>query len=155
MKFIRPFLVIMAAALITLGLSGNVLAFHEGGVAHCDGCHTMHNSEDGQSIIEGGVVGTAGQSLTLGTDPSSTCLNCHEGAGSYHVFSDDGTNWTPGGDFYWMTKEFVYETHGTHTQKADNHWHNVIAADFGLAQDQTLATAPGGTFSSALLACSS
>ncbi len=155
MKPIKLGLVIAAAVLIAFGLSPTAMAFHDGGVAHCDGCHTMHNSEDGQSIIEGGVVGTAGQSLTLGTDPSSTCLNCHKGAGSYHIFSDDGSNWTPGGDFYWMTKEFVYETHGTHTSKADNHGHNVIAADFGLAQDKTLTTAPGGTFPSALLACSS
>jgi 5-methylcytosine-specific restriction endonuclease McrA len=155
MKKINLLLAMLAAVVLGLGWGTVALAFHDGGVAHCDGCHTMHNSEDGQSIIEGGTVGTAGDHLTLGADPSSTCLNCHQGSGSYHIFSNDGSSYKPGGDFYWMTKEFVYVTHGTHTQKASNHGHNVIAADFGLAQDDTLTQAPGGTFQSAWLACSS
>ncbi|RKZ16114.1 cytochrome C, partial [bacterium] len=25
-------------------------AFHDGGVAHCNGCHTMHNSQDGTLV---------------------------------------------------------------------------------------------------------
>ncbi len=32
------------AAILTLGLAGTATAFHGGGVAHCDGCHSMHNS---------------------------------------------------------------------------------------------------------------
>jgi hypothetical protein len=155
MKKINLLLGLLAVALLSLGWGTTVLAFHDGGVAHCDGCHTMHNSEDGQSIIDGGTVGTAGDHLTLGADPSSTCLNCHDGAGRYHIFSSDGSNYTPGGDFYWMTKTFVYVTHGTHTQSSSNHGHNVIAAGFGLEQDDTLTQAPGGTFQAAWLACSS
>jgi hypothetical protein len=153
-------LVVTAAALITFGLGGYALAFHDGGVAHCDGCHTMHNSEDGASIIEGGTVGVAGDHLTLGADPSSTCLNCHAGSGTYHIFYD-GTdpagsiNLTPGGDFYWMTKTFNYTTHRPHTAAASNHGHNIIAADYGLVQDDTLITAPGGTFPANGLYCSS
>ena len=35
------------AAILAMGFSGNALAFHDGGVANCDGCHTMHNSKGG------------------------------------------------------------------------------------------------------------
>ena len=155
MKFIKFGLVVIAAALITLGLNGIAMAFHDGGVAHCDGCHTMHNSEDGQSIIDGGVVGTAGVSLTTGADPSSTCLNCHEGSGTYHIFSTDGSNYTPGGDFYWLTKTYTYTTHRPHNRAGQNRGHSIIAADFGLVQDTDLASAPGGTYPSGQLYCSS
>ena len=147
----------MGAVLLSFGLSTAALAFHNGGVAHCDGCHTMHNSENGQSIIEGGVVGVTGDFLTMGSDPSSTCLNCHAGSGSYHVFSQDGSNMTPGGDFYWLTKTFSYPVRGnTVTRHGYNFGHTIIAADFGfLTPDPDLSQAPGGTFPSADLACSS
>jgi hypothetical protein len=155
MKRIRFGLILAAAALMIFGLGSAALAFHEGGVAHCDGCHTMHNSEDGESIIDGGVVGTAGAHLTIGADPGSTCLSCHEGSGSYHIFSSDGSNMTPGGDFYWLTKTFTYTTFRPQTRNGYSFGHNVIAADFGLVQDPVLSAAPGGSFPSNQLTCSS
>jgi hypothetical protein len=156
MRTIKLFLVIAAAALIGFGLSTTAQAFHDGGVATCDGCHTMHNSVDGAAVANGGTVGTGVSTwLTLGSDPSSTCLNCHNGTGSYHVNSTDGSAATPGGDFYWLTKTFTWNSHGAKESKGDDHGHNVIAADFGLTQDGTLATAPGGTYSSAFLGCNS
>ena len=79
----------LAAVMLVLGSGTIAEAFHDGGVAHCDGCHTMHNSESGVSIIENGVVGTAGAHLTIGATPTETCLNCHEGSGTYHVFNND------------------------------------------------------------------
>ena len=91
MKKINLFLGLLAAVLLCLGFGVTAQAFHDGGVAHCDGCHTMHNSENGESIIEGGTPGVTGDSLTKGTDPSSTCLVCHEGSGSYHVLSPTAT----------------------------------------------------------------
>lgn len=36
--------ILTAAALLTLAASGSAFAFHDGGVAYCEGCHTMHNS---------------------------------------------------------------------------------------------------------------
>lgn len=155
MKSIKLLLVIMAAGLITFGLSGSVMAFHDGGVAHCDGCHTMHNSEGGQPINDNLPVGEGNEYLLKGTDPSSTCLSCHEGSGSYHIYSDDGSNFSPGGDFYWMTKTFTYVTHGTHTSTSSNHGHNIIAADFGLTQDADISQSPGGSYNAAWLGCHS
>jgi hypothetical protein len=156
MKTMHLILGLLAAGLLFLVFGTTALAFHDGGVAHCDGCHTMHNSEDGQSIIEGGVVGTTGAHLTKGADPGSTCLSCHEGSGTFHIFSTNGNNFTPGGDFYWLTKTFAWQDLGnTITRNGYNFGHNVIAADFGLVQDPVLSVAPGGTFQSAWLSCSS
>jgi len=159
MKRIYLTIGVAAVALLFLGTVSPALAFHEGGVAHCDGCHTMHNSEGGVSIITGGTVGVAGDFLTKGSDPSSTCLNCHKGSGSYHVFNNAGgaTNQTPGGDFEWLTKTFTYIVRGNPAARNGyNFGHNIVAADFGLVADTDITTtAPGGTFPAANLACSS
>jgi len=140
MKFIKPLLVIMAVAVITLALGGNALAFHEEGVAYCAGCHTMHNSQDGQEIVPGG----AGGYLLRQTDGGSTCLRCHAAYGQFA----GGAGYGGGGDFYWITKTFSWESHGFKESTGDSHGHNVLARDFGLNDiDGKLFTkAPGGTF---------
>jgi hypothetical protein len=79
-------------------------SFHSGGVGPCDGCHTMHRSQQGLP-----AGGGSSAWLLQGSDPSSICLNCHAGPGdpeSPAVFSPDGSALTPGGDFYWLTKDF-------------------------------------------------
>jgi hypothetical protein len=140
------------AAVLTLGLSGTGFAFHDGGVAQCDGCHSMHNSP------ENPVSGTPNSTLLKGSDGSSTCLNCHDGAGSYHVLSTDASNFKPGGDFFWLTVGYTNTIRGNPVSSdPDNMGHNIIAADFPVLPgiDGTNGTAPGGTYSSALLGCPS
>jgi hypothetical protein len=145
--------VAVLAGVLTLALGGTALAFHGGGVAHCDGCHSMHNSP------ENPVSGTPNNQLLKGSDPSSTCLNCHAGAGSptsYHIMSTDASAWTPGGDFFWLTQSYTNVIRGTpRTSDPDNMGHNVVATDFSLLADVTNAAAPGGTYSSADLGCTS
>ena len=109
-------------------------AFHSGGVAECDGCHSMHSPQAGGSF------------LLVGTDQSSTCLSCHEHAGdtgpsSYHVSHGvDATcrtgmpplQRTPGGDFGWLKKTYTLTVRGTaDTEDGATHGHNIVAADFG------------------------
>ena len=147
MKLTKLLLVIMAACLITLGLSLTSYALHDDGVAHCDACHTMHNSEDG---VTGGSLGPH---LQIGADPSSTCLSCHA---SYGQFSD-GSAYRSGGDFYWVTKDYTWSAHGRpQASTGDSHGHNIIALDeTGLDKDATLTTAPGGTYMAQYLGCES
>lgn len=139
-------LVFIMAAMLILGIAaGSDAFFHDGSVGSCDGCHTMHNT-GGDSVS---------QWLIRGTDPSSICLNCHSGVGSpdsSHVASPDGSAMTPGGDFYWLGKDFVW---ATGSSPGERHGHNVIAVDFGYVQDSTNIYGPGGTYSSALLGCTS
>ena len=69
------------------------LAFHDGGVAHCNGCHTMHNSQngapmngttlDGNGDPTGGLaVGNGYADLLLFPNKTDVCLSCHAGNGS-------------------------------------------------------------------------
>jgi len=149
--------IVLAAVVVALGLSGAAYAFHSGGVAECTGCHSMHSPKAG------------GDFLLLGTDQSSTCLNCHMHAGdtgpsSYHIATapadmPTGTppkQRTPGGDFGWLKKDYTMTIRGTtSTEKGQTHGHNIVAVDWGFSADTDNVKAPGGTFSSAQLGCQS
>jgi len=153
MKIYKLSLILVAAAAVVFGLSGISFAFHSGGVAECTGCHQMH--------------GAASSYLTVGVDDTSTCFTCHMEAGSsFAVATADslmpaGTppaNLTPGGDFGWLHKSYYYSVRGSaNTDLGDAHGHNVIAA--GVTPPYTIdpvnTTAPGGTFPSSALACTS
>lgn len=122
-------------------------SFHNGGVGQCDGCHTMHRSQ-----LDAPAVSS---SLLAGTDPSSVCLNCHAGwgpAGAASILSSDGSALTPGGDFYWLNKNFSWIDGWSDGQ---SHGHNVIAQDFGLFPDTNRLEAPGGNYPSLSLGCTS
>lgn len=164
MKSAKVGIILAIAVLMTLGLGSAAFAFHAGGVAHCDGCHTMHNSMDGSTAVAhdhgaGGVVGeTITEHLMIGSDASSTCLNCHSGsAGSYRVASPDGMNYKAGGDFYWLTVDTPGPRGSVYAGEARGH--NIVAADFGFVADITLSVAPNRNavvpYQSSLLGCES
>jgi hypothetical protein len=159
--------ILVAAALMSLAASGSALAFHDGGAAYCEGCHTMHNSSGNVAMGKGGnVTQLKGVNYLLqGSDQSSTCLisGCHANvaasATSKVVLSTDATaggivpgGYTPGGDFAWTKETF---TAGTKVSKGERHGHNIVAADLGMSPDTTLLTAPGGNYPASKLACSS
>ena len=157
MKGLKLGLVVLTATLLALGLSGMAYAFHSGGVAECGGCHSMHTPKVG------------GSSLLLGTDASSTCLNCHmhsgdTGPSSYHILTADvdaaargPLQRTPGGDFGWTRRTYTYTLRGTATTElGQTHGHNIVAADFGMTADTDNPTAPGNaSFQSSNLQCTS
>jgi len=113
----------------------------------------MHNSP------ENPVEGTPNNQLLKGSDASSTCLNCHAGGGSarsYHILSTDASVWSPGGDFFWLTQSYTNSNwSGAVTSNPDNMGHNIVAIDFGLTEDGTNTTAPGGQYPASALGCSS
>lgn len=145
-----------AALLLILGLGGPAaMAFHDGGVAHCDGCHTMHNSVDGAAVTP-----NPNSSLLAGSDPSSVCLNCHGEPRSYSVYSEDGSNLKPGGDFFWTSVDISWVVRGNPvTRKGYENGHSIAAQDFPDLQNQhvleTLTTSPGGNYPTEYLGCQS
>ncbi len=153
MRGLRISFIVLAAALIAYGLGGTAFAFHSGGVAECMGCHNIHDAKSTTALL-------------AGTDPSSTCLECHAETPTlqgYHIATPDASmpagtppgNMTPGGDFGWLKKTYTYSprTGTTTTELGQRHGHNIVAADFNFVADDNNATAPGGTMSAAAFAC--
>jgi len=58
MKGLRLSILVFAAVLMIMGVAGTTYAFHDGGVATCESCHTMHESLNG-SIINITKFGTS------------------------------------------------------------------------------------------------
>lgn len=147
-------LTLAVAAGLVFALSGPSVAFHDGGVAHCDGCHTMHNSIEGVTQNPNPT-----SNLLVASDPSSVCLTCHSGPleeEAFSVLSDDASIFSPGGDFRWITIDIFYTTFRPMESRGEQHGHNIQAVDFGLTTiDTTPGNAPGGSFLSADLSCTS
>lgn len=158
MNNFRVSLVAIIVLLSTPLLSGVTCAFHEGGEGYCEGCHIILGSPDNQDWrtdeSSGAVPGTL---MLKGSDPSSTCLRCHaERSAGHSVLSNDGSRFTPGGDFYWLQKTFSWSMEGlSYQSRADSHGHNIVALDYGLYPDGRLSQAPGGRYPSAALGCTS
>jgi hypothetical protein len=163
-------IIFVAAFIIIADLNTTSFAFHSGGVAECEGCHSMHNSLEGTTNVTGRTFAQGtGAYLLKANDPSGACLNCHQAndtaPNSYHISTAGITQYdsttpvemTPGGDFAWLKKtmlkpnpnKILFSTMG------QRHGHNIIASDFGYVADPDLTVAPGGTYPAANLACSS
>jgi len=160
--------ILAAAAVISLATAGSALAFHSGGVAECEGCHSMHNSFEGSANVTGMAQYQSGPYLLKAQDQSGACLNCHQSPDTaptgYHISTAgvapyDSTapvEMTPGGDFAWLKKTMTGKIRNNPaTWDGDRHGHNIIATDFGYTQDKDLTAAPGGSYPAASLACSS
>jgi hypothetical protein len=181
MKFMKisSLVGLAAAAMLVVGLTGSAFAFHDGGVAKCEGCHTMHNSLKGAKMSVTGTELVGNAFLLIGSDPSSTCLSCH-GKGTaqsgYHVDTDaagyNGTTLpaqqTPGGDFAWLKVAFssistsagkgMGASYGAPASEATNrHGHHIVAADYNFVASTDYAAignvAPGGTYPVGKLSC--
>jgi hypothetical protein len=178
MKLFKLSFIVAIAIAACFGLAGTGYAFHDGGVATCDSCHTMHNSlfnkamtgtgsnsgskpkasdsTNNNAVLEGEIY------LLQGSDQSSTCLNCHQAkatpsgyavaSGSAYMTANSGLpgSMTPGGDFSWLKV-------GPNSSSKMKRGHNIVAADYGFVADTNKANnmAPGGTYPAGSLHCSS
>jgi hypothetical protein len=161
MKLLR----LAVAGAFLLGFS-SAYAFHSGGVAECGGCHAVHRANS-----VGTIVGATNTNLLNESTVSDTCFDCHAHAdtipSSYHVLSTTTGTYaagaapierTPGGDFGWLLKNYSANIRGTVVNWTPG-GHHVNAPLYGI----TAATgnnppdpnAPGGTFPTASLGCSS
>ena len=162
-------LILAAAAVLVTGAPA--LAFHDGGVAACNGCHTMHNSSNGQPMNfnatgtgPGLPVGQGYPALLLFANKSDTCLRCHgNNTASYGVWSADPA--APNvaranrgaGDFVFLQEDNINDGRGGGTNPILGHaaGHSVVSGIKNTVADPVLTTAPGGTFPAAGLACTS
>lgn len=105
-------LLLVAAMLV---VAAPAMAFHDGGVADCQGCHTMHNSQQGAAMNKsadgtaaGTAVGFGWTDLLLYPNASDVCLSCHGGARSYNVFEDVANITNPNLAWYYSAGNFVF-----------------------------------------------
>lgn len=144
---------------ITLGLcfiAGTALAFHDGGVAHCNGCHTMHNSQDGALVDVDSPNGNAW--LLVDATPSDVCIACHD-----HLDQPLGADplappaLRGGGNFVYLLEDNLNDGHAGATNPigGDAAGHNLDAPGHGLATDGTLTQSPGGSFPASQMGCTS
>lgn len=148
-------LLLVAAAVI---LAAPVMAFHDGGVAHCNGCHTMHNSQDGALVDPANPNGNA--YLLVKADPSTVCIDCHDHLDRTYPIGGDPLNppaQRAGGNFIFLIEDNLNDGHGGATDPipGDAAGHNIISTENGLAADATLTSAPGGSFPGSVMACTS
>ena len=129
--------------LISTYSQGDTL-FHSGGVGYCEGCHVMHPGGPGEPM--------GGPGYTRGSDVSSTCLNCHAMKGKpYQVLSTDGSVFSPGGDFFWLTESgsvTIINPDGTKTitkYNGFNKGHAIVALDYGLTNSPFMQEPPGNS----------
>jgi len=135
-------------------------SFHSGATGKCEGCHAFGGTSQYPAA---GAVPEQGRTSLRGSDPSSTCLICHEpppGAvmGEAHFVSTASGipgQLTPGGDFGWLKKNYRWRGEGgaIETSQGEKHGHNIVAADYGYHASQLKPLAPGGNYASAALSC--
>lgn len=139
-----------AAGWIAVGLwTGTAaMAFHERGVAVCGDCHLMHEV-DGAAEVRG----------LISEFPSDICLGCHaDNHGA--VLGPDPLAPPPekgGGNFVFLLEDNLNDASDGAMDPilGDAAGHNVVAPGHGLAADVRHSVAPGGTFPSDRLGCTS
>jgi hypothetical protein len=153
----RALLVSMLCASVVLLFGSNAFALHDQGVAHCNACHTMHNSQNGTPVDPTHPNGNGW--LLINATPSDVCLSCHS-TGSRGVFAASPmapNNQHGGGDFCFLTEDNINDGYGGGTNPIPGYksGHSIVAPSKGVAADPVLTHSPGGTFQSSMLGCSS
>jgi hypothetical protein len=149
---------LMVAVTVTaLFLLGSpALAFHDGGVAYCAGCHTMHASPGNPADTPGG-----NQFLLKESNSTDTCTRCHN--------TSRGNTWgsgvlTPGnvyggGQFVFLLEDNLNDGRSGHEPArwipGHQAGHNVISIDKGTVADPVNTSGPGGSYLSGNLHCTS
>jgi predicted CXXCH cytochrome family protein len=127
-------------------------AFHSGGVAACGGCHTMHDPQQAFNPTN---------YLLKGANATDICLNCH-GTSNGNSWGQSPTmpgRMSGGGPFIFLTEDNLNDGPGgavpANWIRGDAAGHNLVSIDFGLAADPLHANAPGGSYPSAAMGCTS
>jgi len=150
-------IILLCLSIAVFALAGSpVLAFHDAGVAHCNGCHTMHNSPDNPSDSAAG-----NDMLLKQSNATDVCTGCHDtsyGNTWGASVTDPGTLYG-GGQFVFLLEDNLNDGHGgsdpSNYIPGYQAGHSVISLDKGTVVDPVNSTSPGGSYLSAYMHCTS
>ncbi len=149
---------LLIAAMVCLPLS-NALAFHDEGVAYCAGCHTMHNTNGNNVLID--PSGTGFPYLLKYSNATDLCLSCHATSRG-KVWAADPMN--PGaergpGNFAFLLEDNINDgRNGNLPANFIPGWragHTVISPSRGTVADALNTISPGGNYPASALGCTS
>ncbi len=135
---------------------GDAEAFHEQGVANCQGCHIMHGTADGLDVV---VLEPGDEALLKGPSSSDVCLPCHA-EGPAAVFGMDPLTPPPekgGGNFVFLLEDNLNDgpDGAADPIPGEAAGHSINAPGFGLTGDSRFNSSPGGQFPASELGCTS
>jgi predicted CXXCH cytochrome family protein len=138
-------LLLAVGAWLVLSGSMSSHAFHSNGVGSCGGCHGTHNGR-----IE---------PLLLKQTATDVCLSCHAVRTPIVLSVDPLLPSTElgAGDFVFIGEDNINDAADGALNPIPGHraGHNVVTLSYGITADPTFETAPGGTFPSRDLGCTS
>lgn len=150
------FLSLMFAAIVMLQVS-NALAFHDEGVARCSGCHTMHNTNGNNAVVD--PSGNGFPYLLLYANATDLCLSCHA--------TSRGAVWGTdpllppaergAGNFVFLQEDNINDGRNGHLSPIPG-WragHTVISPSRGVVVDALNPVSPGGSYPASSLSCTS
>ncbi len=146
-RLVLSFLACLAAA----ALPGAAAAFHDGGVGSCARCHVMHDAVPGQVAFDGL------RPLLLAASSTDLCLTCHGDGGVMDLNPLNPPRELGAGNFVFLLEDDLDDGASSTAPRiaGEAAGHSVISPALGLTADSRWNRAPGGTFPSAALGCTS
>lgn len=149
---------LIALTLCVLALmAAPTMAFHDAGVARCNACHTMHNSEDGVPIDPTAPNGNP--YLLLKATASDMCLSCHASSrGAVFLTDPLAPNNRPGGNFVFLLEDQINDGRVYNPPviiPGHKSGHSIVAPSRGVVADPVLTQSPGGNYPSGSMSCTS
>ena len=124
---------------------------HGGGVGSCGLCHIMHDAAAGEIALDGT------RPLLVAASATDLCLTCHGNNGVFGLAPTLPPAERGAGNFTWLLEDNLNDAAGGAAApiRGQAAGHSIASPARGTNADTRWDHAPGGTFPSALLGCTS
>jgi Zn-finger protein len=146
-----PGALLLAAVFAFQALTAHAEGFHRGGVGSCAQCHVMHDAEAGL-IAQDGT-----RPLLLAASATDMCLLCHGPTGVFGLDPQRPPRELGGGNFVFLLENNLNDAADGQVLPiaGEAAGHNIVSLSRGTTAESRWDRAPGGTFPSYALGCTS
>jgi hypothetical protein len=146
-----PGALLVAAAFVCQALSAQAEGFHRGGAGSCAQCHIMHDAEAGL-IAQDGT-----RPLLLAASATDVCLLCHGPNGVFGLDPQRPPRELGGGNFVFLLENNLNDAADGQVfpVAGEAAGHSIVSLSRGTNAESRWDRAPGGTFPSYALGCTS